>query len=296
MKPPINLKHSFILLLLPLLVSCATLDIARWEAEWVELNEAMAVCRGKIASPYISFVCVRVDMTNPDIAVITNEPGPQAGTVLSTKVSSFVANYNCTVGINAGPFSPVNATEGEDRHLSGIFISKGLLVSMPDPHYDALVFYKDAVRRPVIVSQSDITDTASIETALGGFNKVLQDGIITVRNEAGAARHPRSACGISADGRFLYLLAIDGRQLSSFGASLYETGELLLRLGSDDGLNFDGGGSTCIALQDGDAVKILNSPIDNVFRPGSERAVSSCLGIQNASRPRGLFIQMPSPR
>jgi hypothetical protein len=107
----------------------------------------------------------------------------------------------------------------------------------------------------------------------------------------GAPRYPRSAAGLSADGNILYLLAVDGRQSSSVGVTGAELALLLQRLGAHDGLNFDGGGSTALALRSfrpekgnpyGKAAP-ANVPIHNGI-PGWERAVASCLGIRVGRR------------
>jgi hypothetical protein len=62
-------------------------------------------------------------------------------------------------------------------------------------------------------------------------------------------------------------MVIDGRQAGwSDGATLYETGQWLRRLGAWNGLNLDGGGSTALAkLQNGSAV-LMNKPSGGVQR------------------------------
>ena len=61
------------------------------------------------------------------------------------------------------------------------------------------------------------------------------------------SRHPRSAAGVSADGRTLYLLAVEGRGISrSSGISSVDAGCLLAAAGASDALLFDGGGSSVI--------------------------------------------------
>jgi exopolysaccharide biosynthesis protein len=60
---------------------------------------------------------------------------------------------------------------------------------------------------------------------------------------------PRTAVGVSANGRYVYLITIDGRQPGfSDGATLFETAEWLRRFGAYQGLNLDGGGSTTMRI------------------------------------------------
>ncbi|MDR1178670.1 MAG: phosphodiester glycosidase family protein [Spirochaetaceae bacterium] len=209
------------------------------------------------------------------------------GTVPSTKVSSFVRNYGLIAGINTVPFDPVSAKEGEERAIVGIVIAGGRLFSLPRPEYDALVFYTPD--RAAIVNQGNMGELGSIYAAAGGFHTILENGVLPGRirgaeQENGGpggqgARHPRSAAGLSADGSVLYLLVIDGRRPRSAGATEAETGLILKALGATEGLNFDGGGSSALALNFSDnRVRTVNVPIHSGL-PGRERAVATCLGI-----------------
>ena len=92
--------------------------------------------------------------------------------------------------------------------------------------------------------------------------------------------HPRSAVGYSRNGRYLYLVVVDGRQpCYSEGITLAKLAELLASLGAQYAMNLDGGGSSTLVIQAGDGkARILNSPIDN-YIPGRERPVANHLGI-----------------
>jgi hypothetical protein len=62
-------------------------------------------------------------------------------------------------------------------------------------------------------------------------------------------------------------MVIDGRRTGwSDGATLYETGKWLLRLGAWNGLNLDGGGSTALAKMENGTAKLLNKPSSGVQR------------------------------
>ena len=85
-------------------------------------------------------------------------------------------------------------------------------------------------------------------------------------------RHPRTAIGFNA--RYLYLVAVDGRQPElSVGMSLVELASLLKQIGCTDALNLDGGGSTTFWLNG----KVMNSPSDK-----HERAIANALVILRA--------------
>ncbi|MDR3170771.1 MAG: phosphodiester glycosidase family protein [Treponema sp.] len=247
----------------------------------------------RIREPRLQLWAIRVDLTEPALRIVVSESAPvggpmQAGIIPSIKVSSFVRHFECLGGINTNPFRPASAQEGEERTILGITVSEHTLVALPYPPYDALVFYED--QRAAIVNQAVLTDVGStglegIRNAVGGFYAVLRDGQITeaARSERGQVRYPRSAAGLSADGLTLYLLVIDGRRPGSIGATEAELAVILRQLGANDGLNFDGGGSSALALRYPDGqVRVVNTPIHGGI-PGRERSVATCLGIGTQS-------------
>ena len=118
-------------------------------------------------------------------------------------------------------------------------------------------------------------DWEKYDQVIGGGPVLLRDGKIYIPYaEEGFGksfainRHPRTAMGRTANGD-LWLIAIDGRQKMSDGATLEETAQILLRLGCTDAINLDGGGSTTIQLFD----VVLNRPSDG----GKERAISNAI-------------------
>ena len=56
--------------------------------------------------------------------------------------------------------------------------------------------------------------------------------------------HPRTAVGIDRDKGRILLLVVDGRSSRSRGYTLLEEARLMRRLGAEDAINFDGGGSS----------------------------------------------------
>jgi hypothetical protein len=220
-----------------------------------------------------------VDLAEPALELVVNGEGPAPGIIPSTTISGFVRDYGCIAGINTNPFAPVSARVGEDRTITGITIAGGIQRAAPHPPFGALVFYTDG--RAAIVEQAALGDPGNILNAVGGFSVVLEDGAVTEQTLARSKpRHPRSAAGLSADGKTLYLLAIDGRRPGSIGATEAEIARILRQLGAWDGLNFDGGGSTALSLRYPDGkIRAVNTPIHRGI-PRRERAVATCLGLR----------------
>jgi hypothetical protein len=264
----------------------------RWQPFAADLVRGLDYFAGKTLKPRLEFRALRVDLSEPGLRIVLNgrreewpgfDPeGKPGGTILSTWVSGFVRRYGLLAGINGGPFDPVSGNEGEPRTLVGVLITEGLLVSPPAPRYEALVFYKDG--GTAIRNQGDLGNLKNIQNALGGFHRLLENKRLSPRARGSAAnpaapRFPRSAAGLSAEGKYLYLLVIDGRRPGSAGATEAETALILRQLGAAEGINLDGGGSSSLALRfPGGAVRPVNTPVHGGF-PGRERGVASCLGI-----------------
>ena len=109
-----------------------------------------------------------------------------------------------------------------------------------------------------------------VEQAIGGGPWLVRDGKIFVDGDAERlsatdfvnARHARSAIGVCTDGSLL-LVAVDGRKATSRGVTLPEMAAILKRLGAQQAINLDGGGSTTMVV----AGSVVNSPSDGKERP-----------------------------
>ncbi|MFI5311370.1 MAG: M28 family peptidase [Gemmatimonadales bacterium] len=113
---------------------------------------------------------------------------------------------------------------------------------------------------------------------VGGWPRILRDGVdiaATSASEEGTisgnaeVRHPRTAIGFSRDSSTLLLVTVDGRSKASVGMTLVELAALMKELGAWQALNFDGGGSTTMVVED----RIVNAPSDSA----GERAVGNAL-------------------
>jgi len=248
------------------------------QPQWQIFANGIDYFHGKIFSPTLEFHALKIDLSAQNIEIVVKGGALQENQTLSKKVSGFVRDNDLLAGINAAPFDIVSSKEGKVIQNVGIVISNGKIIAPANPVYDALVIYKGG--KAAVVNQSAINSVENIENAVGGFHQILTGGEPAQRTHERKARHPRSAAGISQDGKYLYLVVIDGRRKGSIGATEEETALLLRSLGSWEGLNFDGGGSSALAMRFADGkVRVVNTPIHDGI-PGQERAVAGCLGVQ----------------
>jgi exopolysaccharide biosynthesis protein len=95
------------------------------------------------------------------------------------------------------------------------------------------------------------------------------------------APHPRTALGLSDDGRQLYLVVVDGRREGVPGLTLSELAHFMDEVGACTAVNLDGGGSSVMWLRD----RIVNQPSDLV-----ERGVANHIAVVAAEDYRGCEV------
>lgn len=126
----------------------------------------------------------------------------------------------------------------------------------------------------------------NIHQLIGGSNHIImQNGQFM---EDWAERHPRTAIGVNADSTRLYFVVVDGRHLTSTGVTLREMKGIFDVLGAVHAVNLDGGGSSCILVND----EVMNHPSD-----GPVRAVGNgCLFVSTAPEDEEIGIINFEPR
>jgi exopolysaccharide biosynthesis protein len=228
-------------------------------------------------------VAVTVDLTDPRVRVkvaLTDDrdpdgDGPCVGQLDTT--SQAARKHDFAVTINASFFAVPKARDfngktvryfaGNCGYPVGWHFSRGKIMGRPA---------NDNLRATLIVSKAGkvwirnhVKELpADTEFAVSGNAMILYDGKVTRELERGFA--PTTAVGLSADGKTLYLVAIDGRQEKSRGASLDEMAAIMLKMGAWHAINFDGGGSTTMVLKD---------PATGVFATVNRPSDVSSLGI-----------------
>lgn len=266
--------------------------------EAVEVGTPAGVARGYIAT---------IDLADPRVHTVVTRALPEGGRVGGAEavlrpVDVFAREVHATVAVNANYFaklkpaaeSPkadnedgVEYLKGERADVLGLSVSDGVVVSpergfngRPDP---ALVIVRDDRGQRARAGYFTVTSAGAIEDGVAGIGGSSTDtlpGTLLVENgqNLGATarvepgkRHPRTAAGVSADGRTLVLAAIDGRQKDwSVGLTLPELADLMIGRGCVAAVNLDGGGSTTM-VRDG---AVINRPSD-----GKARAVANALAV-----------------
>ncbi|MCL2603117.1 MAG: phosphodiester glycosidase family protein [Defluviitaleaceae bacterium] len=137
-------------------------------------------------------------------------------------------------------------------------------------------------------------DLSAIQTGIGGAGMVLVNG--EAADDGGyitTGRQPRTAVGISRDGKTLILITVDGRG-TSVGATHTELAELIRRAGAHNAMHLDGGGSATMVVRENDRYNVVNTPSE-----GTQRRIVNALGIFDNARPgemAGIALEMAQQR
>lgn len=271
---------------------------------WVPIFQGVELAKGEAdaAEPRLQQVrAVRVDLRDPDIELFTTPSNGDAPLETTSETTGeFVRRHRVQVAINANFFSPC-CVPGE-KDLGGLAISRGSIVSPAVRHGPGdcvLAVTKD--NRAVITKSGDTFREADYWTAVAGSGLLLEAGVKppAVTDPKNVAAEPRTAVGLSRDGRYLILLVIDGRQRGySMGATASEAAEWLLRFGAHDGLNLDGGGSTTLVCADRGKTMILNQP-NGAARlvGGSSERGGDAYALRSVGNNLGVFAKpLPAAR
>jgi hypothetical protein len=129
------------------------------------------------------------------------------------------------------------------------------------------------VGEPVHVRYELVSSAGHVPLALAvGGHPIVRDGeAVDGLNDTAAA--VRSGAGVGADGRTLFLLALDR---NAAGMTYAELAALLLSVGVDSGVNLDGGGSSTLVAREPGASTVT---VRNLAPGDFERPVPNGIGV-----------------
>ncbi len=224
---------------------------------------------------------ITIDMRTTGLRFLVTPPDDKGSeTPLKARTTSgFMAEYGLQIAINGDGFSPWWSRSladyyphtGDPVHPRGLTASRGKIYWETDANLPTL--YMSSRNYPSFAAPAKPYNAISGDpmlVAAGSALPGLDDG----------TPEPRTAVGYSRNGRYLYLVVVDGRQpLYSEGMTLKDLGELMVSVGAQYAMNLDGGGSSTMVIQgSGGRPRMLNSPIDS-YVPGRERPVADHLGV-----------------
>ena len=220
--------------------------------------------------------------TNPKFFV-TPQDEIEGGALAARTTSEFLEDFGVQIAINGDGFFPwwSNGPVDYYPHVGDPVTPSGFAASDGNIYADGL---QDPRAEPILyVSRRNELSFNSAPNKI--FHAIAGDRMLILGGDIAPdlddeAIHPRTAIGVNKNGRYIYLVVVDGRQpFYSTGATFQELAELLKDLGAHYAMALDGGGSSTLVIENenGEA-EVLNSPIDQLI-PGKERAVANHFGV-----------------
>jgi hypothetical protein len=238
-----------------------TITFSSWvlQFEGISLSKATILSSADSTTVNTSVAYIeRIDLTAPGIGFTTTPPsGPLETTSQTT--SQFLESSGAQVAINANFFSNVAATPGPED-LIGLAVSNGVVVSpqaFGSNDAAASLLLSQTNQATIFPATTTAVNLSNVFNSVSG-NQIVTNGVNTSSITPTGAPHdpfgldPRTGAGVSQNGQYLYLIAVDGRQPSySIGITTSTEATLMLDLGIYNGLNLDGGGSTALVESNG---------------------------------------------
>jgi exopolysaccharide biosynthesis protein len=296
MKHIVGVRISLVAALIITVPGCATRSPPvpqGWTPLFVGVSHRSLPSR--VSEP-MAIQALRIDLRAPGLSVVVNPGDTSAGYEFrATRPSETLIAQDWAVGVNGGYFLPFSGGSpggddyvpqpGQGTNVSGAAIHAGQVISPIETELDARANAILCVFNTADLRIADGQDCGpDVREAMAAGPRLLKDG--QRQPQAGfdedfwTGRHPRTAVGIDATLRTLWLVTVDGRQPEvSVGASLDELTDILLSLGASDAINLDGGGSTAMVAATPLGATLLNRPVHTGV-PGRERPSANHLGVR----------------
>lgn len=202
------------------------------------------------------------------IRVITTKDLNNAG----EKTSDIAKRVGAVAAINGGGFLDPNG-KGNGGFPQGITIHQGKVITGAGTTeaQEIIGFDKDGVLVIGKYTPNELNKLA-VQEAVSFGPQLINNGQSMVKGNGGWGIAPRTAIAQKKDGTVIFL-TIDGRQLTSVGATLKEVQNILLEEGAYNAANLDGGSSTTMFYQG----QVINSPAN----PFGERYVPTAFVVMS---------------
>ena len=192
--------------------------------------------------------------------------------------SEIARNNRAIAAINGGAFSKElseSSSKEKETSPSGIIMSDGKIIfnniENDDESNEVIALTKAG---KLLVGRHSISEmqTDSVEEAVSFGPALIVNGVKTITTgDGGWGIAPRTAIAQRKDGTIIFIV-IDGRRISSFGATLRDVQDELYKFGAYNAANLDGGSSSTLFYND----EVINNPCGKL----GERKVPSIIYVE----------------
>jgi hypothetical protein len=255
---------------------------------------------------------LKIELANPGVEVgvvlarLPPTEGTQAPTASLESPLSLARRSGAIALVNANFWMGAPDAHGQrsaDWHedmpvqILGLAVARGE-VRCP-PRDQTIAFWIDDRGKPHI---GQPTDLATVREGIAGMGELVRDAQVIPRapaatpaprnpttaptSAAAGGINPRTALGLDATGRYLFLVVVDGRQPGySEGMSMYELASYMHGLGCTRAINLDGGGSSIMIVADDQGTPhVVSSPSTKVAGLSLPRPLPVALVVRARQR------------
>lgn len=159
------------------------------------------------------------------------------------KLKQIISNYNAIAGINAGGFSDNNGKGNGGTPIGFLISHNELIYGSETGRYCVVGFNQEDKLILGYYTLNQVKKMNYRDAATFGPILVVNGKPTIKSGTGGAGLQPRTVIGQRKDGTVMFLV-IDGRQISSVGATLMEAQNIMLENGAYNAANLDGGASS----------------------------------------------------
>ena len=222
-----------------------------------------------------------IDLNAPDVGFLVTPPLREKLPELCTqKTSQFLAKNNLQIAINGDGFYYLDAKDyppqnycsdgGDPVRLIGYAASRGKEYAEKAPGKPILFINRN----------NEITfdkPKGAVYNALTG-DRMLVDKNEKITGLDTSTFDPRTAIGMNQNGRWVYIMVVDGREFSE-GVNFDELADMMLSVGAYTAVALDGGGSSTLVIEGPNGQPHALSTLIDENVPGQERLVANHLGL-----------------
>ena len=220
-----------------------------------------------------SITLVATTADDKDSSISVSEEQMTAKAPLSAHLEAMQANrqnIKVLAGVNADFFHirtnqmPCGVIYRNGRCIKGSY----------DDQTTVFALLADGTARCMSAAEYESLDKSLIREAVSGRQMLLDNGVQQSRS---TRLEPRTAVGVTRDGKRLFILVADGRRKEySNGLSYADMAQIFKRLGAYDAINLDGGGSSSFSIE------VATGDFEPINRPSDrsgERPVPNGLAV-----------------
>lgn len=233
------------------------------EFVWEKLTDGIWISHIKYEEYPLIVHAVKIDLTNPKLKIVVTESElfNGKGLVRRETTLSFAKRNNTMVALNAAFFNVRSFLFSLRGEPIGIHIDKKIHLSKPFLEYGALCFLAD---NSVFIMESQTEDIRKdIEYAVSGNRIILKNGRPVITN-IGKKEDSRTCVGIADEGKTLFLFFAEAEnKKKSRGITYDEAHFFMQKLGVQDAIHLDGGGSSSLIIKKEDKFFVEVPSISN---------------------------------